>query len=115
MTKENNTLYILWTNSDLHTSQFMVMFYAAQSKINRLWDDVTVILWGSPVKFITENKIIQEELEIAKLAGVKFSACTSCAKKFGVVSELMELGIEIAPWTQPFTDLLKEGKTIVYA
>jgi len=73
----------------------MVMFYATQSKIQHLWGDVTVILWGAPVKFITENKIIQQEMEIAMHAGVKFSACTSCARKFGVVDELEKLGIKL--------------------
>lgn len=108
-------LHILWSNDNLHTSQFLVMFYAIQSKINHHWDDVTVILWGAPVKFVTENKIIQEELVIAKQAGVKFSACVSCARKFGVVSQLEGLGIEVTPWTEPFTDLVKNNAPIVYA
>ncbi|MCL2619672.1 MAG: DsrE family protein [Defluviitaleaceae bacterium] len=108
-------LHILWSNDNLHTSQFLVMFYSTQSKINHHWDDVTVILWGSPVKFVTENKIIQEELVIAMQAGVKFSACVSCARKFGVVSKLEELGIEVEPWTEPFTDLVKNNAPIVYA
>lgn len=113
--KELNTLHILWTNDNLHTSQFMVMFYATQSKIKHLWDDVTVILWGAPVKFVTENKIIQNEMEIAMQAGVKFSACVSCARKFGVADELGKLGIVIEPWTEAFTNLVKSGKAVVYA
>jgi len=112
---ETRNLHILWTNDNLHTSQFMVMFYATQSKVHHLWNDVTIILWGAPVKFITENKIIQQEMEIAMHAGVKFSACTSCARKFGVVDELEKLGVEVAPWTEPFTNLIKNGEAIVYA
>ena len=112
---ESKKLHILWTNDNLHTSQFMVMFYATQSKIHHHWDDVTVILWGAPVKFITENEIVQQELKIAKHAGVKFSACTSCAIKFDVVDQLKTLGIEVAPWTESFTNLLKNGETVVYA
>jgi len=91
------------------------MFYATQSMVHKHWDDVTIILWGAPVKFITESDIIQGELEIAQHAGVKFSACVSCARKFGVVDKLEELGIEVTPWTEPFTNLVKNGEPVIYA
>jgi len=110
-----NHLHILWTNDNQHTSQFMVFFYATQSMVHRHWDEVTVILWGAPVKTITENKILQEEMNLARLAGVRFSACTSCANKFGVTDLLRELGVEIFAWTQPFTQLVKQNAPIVYA
>ncbi|MCL2855192.1 MAG: hypothetical protein FWE21_06190 [Defluviitaleaceae bacterium] len=112
---ESKKLHILWSNDNLHTSQFLVMFYATQSLLYHHWDEVMVVLWGAPVKFITENKAIQEELIIAKQAGVNFSACTSCARKFGVVGMLEELGIQVEPWTERFTNLIKNGEPIVYA
>jgi len=112
---ESKKVHILWTNDNLHTSQFVVMFYATNSKIHRLWDEVTVIIWGAPVKFIVENDVIKSELEIAQHAGVKFSACLSCARKFGVVNDLEQLGIEVVPWVEPFTELVKSGKPVIYA
>ena len=113
--QNQNNLHILWSNDNQHTSQFLVFFYATQSKVHKHWENVTVILWGAPVKTITENKVLQEELHLAKLAGVHFSACTSCANKFGVTEQLQELGVEIFPWTEPFTQLVKQNAPIVYA
>jgi len=91
------------------------MFYATNSITHHLWDEVTVIIWGAPVKFIVENDIIQEEMKVAQHAGVKFSACLSCARKFGVVEDLEKLGIEVIPWVEPFTELVKNGEPIIYA
>ena len=112
---ESKKVHILWTNDNLYTSQFLVMFYATNSKAHHLWDEVTVIIWGAPVKFIVDNSVIQEEMKIAQRAGVKFSACLSCARKFGVVSDLEKLDIEVIPWVEPFTELVKNGEPVIYA
>ncbi|MDR2736927.1 MAG: DsrE family protein [Gracilibacteraceae bacterium] len=82
--------------------------------VNHLWDSVTVIVWGAPVKLVAENCDIQEEIRIAQHAGVKFSACVSCARRLGVMDKLHELGIEVLPWVEPFTDLVKSGQPVVY-
>ena len=90
------------------------MFYSSTSLMNHLWEDVTVIIWGAPVKLVSENEAIQEEMKLAQHAGVKFSACMSCARRFGAVEKLQSLGVEAVPWVEPFTDLIKSGKKIIY-
>ena len=107
------TLYILWTNADLDTARLMVMMYATNSMLNRLWDEVTVILWGSTVRLAAENALIQDLMRTAVQAGVKFSACTSCAHQLGVFEKLEALGIEIIPWTQPFTEILQNNEHVL--
>jgi hypothetical protein len=107
-------LYILWTNDDFHTSNLMVMMYAYNSMLHRLWNSVTVIIWGATVKLAAENEMIQEQLKIAQHVEAKFSACISCARQFGVVEKLEELGIEVKPWVEPFTELVQNGETIIY-
>ena len=111
----SKALHILWTNDDLTTSRLMVMMYATNSMTHSLWNSVTVIIWGAPVKLAAENKLIQEEIKMAQHVGVKFSACVSCARRLGVAKKLEELGIEVAPWVEPFTALVQNGETIVYA
>ena len=108
-----NTLYILWANADIHTSQFMVMMYAKNSMLHKWWENVTVIIWGETAKLAAENKVIQEEIKIAQLAGVKFSACVACARQLGVVAELEALEIEVKPWGQPLTELLKANEKLI--
>jgi len=111
---EQKKSYILWTNDNENTSRYMVLFYATNAMTHGLWDDITVILWGAPVKLAAENPAIQEEIKIAQHVGAKFSACLSCARKFGVVEELEALGIEVIPWVEPFTELVKANETIIY-
>jgi len=111
---KSKTLHILWTNDNLNTSQLMVMMYATNSMTHALWDNLTVILWGAPVKLAAENEIIQEEMKLAQHVGVKFSACTNCARRLGVSEKLEALGIEIVPWVDPLTELIQNGDPIIY-
>jgi len=113
--QKSKTLHILWKDDSIETSRYMVLFYATNSLLNNLWDNITVILWGSPVKLAAENEAIQEEIKAAKHVGVKFSACLSCARRLGVIEELESHGIEVIPWVEPFTELIQGGEPIVYA
>ena len=110
---EKKNLYILWTNADIDTSRFMVMMYARNSKLNGWWENVTVIIWGATARLVAENQVIQEEINIAKLAGVKFTACIACARQLGVISELEAQGIEVKSWGPPLTELLKENEKLI--
>jgi hypothetical protein len=111
--EEKNTLYILWTNDDLLTSQHMVMMYAKNSIIRGWWEKVTVIIWGATAKLVAENAIIQEEIKINQNVGVKFSACVACARQLGVVSQLEALGVEVISWGPPLTELLKSNEKLI--
>ena len=106
-------LHILWTNDNLHTSSMMVMMYATNSMLYRLWDSVTVIIWGATAKLVAENEMIQEQLKAAQHADVNFSACVSCARQFGVVEKLAKLEIEVIPWTEPFTEIVQSGMPFI--
>ncbi|MCL2216839.1 MAG: DsrE family protein [Defluviitaleaceae bacterium] len=112
---EPRAVHILWKDASIETSRFMVLFYATNSKMNNLWDNVTVILWGATVKLAAENEVIQEEMKVAQHVGVKFSACASCARRMGLTEKLEELGVEVVPWVEPLTDLIKNGEPIIYA
>ncbi|SHJ67709.1 DsrE family protein [Parasporobacterium paucivorans] len=106
-------LFILWTNADLHTSQYMVMMYATNSMLHNWWDEVTVIIWGSTAKLAAENISIQNSMEMAVHAGVRFSACISCAKQLGVQAKLEDLGIEVIPWGLPLTEILQNNEKLI--
>jgi len=111
---ESRNLHILWTNDNLTTSLFMVMQYSINSMTYKLWDSVTVILWGAPVALTAGNEVIQEEIKVAQHVGVKFSACISCARRLDAVEKLESLGIEVIPWVEPFTQMVKDGEPIIY-
>ncbi len=110
---EKNHLYILWTNADYHTSQYMVMMYATNSKLRDWWDEVTVIIWGATAKLVAEDENIQTNIQVAKQAGVHFSACIACARQLGVTEKLEELQIEMMAWGEPLTEILKSNEKLI--
>lgn len=106
-------LYLLWTNADPVTSQKMVLMYAANSMRNSWWSGVTVILWGAPARLAAENAEIQKSIQLAKQAGVQFSACKACADQLNVTEKLLEQGIDVMYWGEPLTELLKQNQKIL--
>ncbi len=106
-------LHIIWTNGDPMTSENMVMMYAKNSMLNGWWDKVTVVLWGAPQKLIFENEAVHTEMEFARDAGVKFSACSSCANNLGLAEALQKEGVEVIRWGQKLTLLMQNGKHVL--
>lgn len=109
----NNNLHILWTNADPLTAHHMVMMYATNSMLNSWWDNVTVVIWGATAKYVAEDKDIQEKMKAAQHAGVKFSACISCANNLEVKDKLEELDIEVIRWGEKLSNLLKDGEKVI--
>lgn len=106
-------LHILWTNGDPLTAEHMVMMYARNALLNDWWDKVTVIVWGAPQKLLLENEAVRLKMEIARQAGVEFTACVSCANNLGVTKGLEELGLEVIRWGEKLSLLLQNGKHVI--
>ena len=87
--------------------------YATNSKLRGWWDEVNIIVWGASAKLAAENDDIKESINMAIHAGVKFSACSACARQLGVSEELSAMGIEIIPWGQKLTELIQNGEKII--
>lgn len=103
---DKKDLYILWTSGDELTAHYMVMMYATNSMLNGWWDSVTVVIWGAAAKLAAENENVQERIDLARHAGVEFSACISCAQQLGVVDDLDSMGIELIKWGPKLTDVI---------
>lgn len=106
-------LHILWTNADPITSEHMVMMYARNAMINGWWDKVTVILWGATQKLYLENEAVRLKADIARQAGVVFTACISCAINVGLVEELEAACIETIRWGEKLSLLMQNGKHVL--
>ena len=89
------------------------MMYAKNSMLNGWWDKVTVVLWGGPQKLALENEAIQAEMELARDAGVEFSACSSCAANLELTEALEKENIEVIRWGQKLSQLLQNGKHVL--
>ena len=110
---KKNHLYILWTNENAITAEYMVMMYSENAILKNWWDKVTVIVWGATSKMVAENSDIQRLIKQCQEAGVEFSGCIACAAKLGTIEKLTELGIELIRWGEPLTDLIKKGEHIL--
>ena len=106
-------LHILWTSADEQTAENMVMMYATNSLLNDWWDRVTVVLWGGTQKLALENEAVKLKMELARQAGVEFSACVSCALNIGTKDALEQEGIEVIRWGEKLSLLLQNGKHVL--
>lgn len=110
----DNKLHILWTNADPLSSEHMVMMYAKNAMLQKWWDEITVIIWGATSKLVAEDMNMQKLIKEAQEAGVKFSACISCANNLGTKDKIEKLGIELIVWGVPLTKVLKDKSPIIY-
>ena len=83
------------------------------SMLNRWWDEITVIIWGAPQRLIVGSEAIKLKMDIAKQAGVKFSACLSCAINLGTRKELEDMGIEVIRWGEKMTGIIQSGGHLI--
>lgn len=100
-------LHILWTNADPVVFDKMVIMYAVNSLVHGWWKRVTVIIWGATARLAAQDPAVAERIQLAREAGVEFSACISCARELGVEAELTGMDLELIPWGPPLTELLK--------
>jgi hypothetical protein len=108
-----NELFILWTSDNPITAEKMVFMYAHNSILEKWWNKVTLIIWGSTAKLSAENENIREKLIIMQNDGVKISACKACADQLGVTEKLEDIGIEVIYWGKPLTEIIKSGKKLI--
>ena len=106
-------LHILWTNADPVSSEHMVLMYARNALLNGWWDKVTVIIWGATQRLAVSNEAVRVKMDVARQAGVEFTACTSCAMNLGLAEKLEEDGIEVIRWGEKLSLLMQNGKSVL--
>jgi len=106
-------LYVLWTNDNAITAEKMVFMYTINSLIHGWWEKVTLIIWGAPAKFVSEDFNMQEKVREALDAGVHITACKACADELGVTETLKKLNIEVKYWGAPLTEILTSEETLL--
>ena len=106
-------LYVLWTNGDPITAEKMVFMYAINSLIRGWWQKVTLIIWGTPAKLVSEDINIQKKVKEALDAGVHITACKACADQLGVTEALEKLKIEVIYWGAPLTEILASEERLL--
>jgi hypothetical protein len=110
---EKTTLYILWTNDNIITSEKMVFMYANNAKIHGWWENVTLVVWGATAKLVAENEHIQELIAESQEHGIHVTACKACSDQLGVSEILEALGIDVQYLGIALTNVLKNDEKLI--
>ncbi len=113
MNNADNKLLILWTSNNKETAIHMVFMYAENSKIKDWWKEVTLLIWGSSSKLVSEDKDIQNYLQSLQREGVRIISCKQCAENFNIVEKLEEQNIEVFYTGEFLSDWLKSNKKLI--
>jgi len=100
-------LAVLWTSGDADVANNVCFMYTHEAKRKGWFRKVTLIAWGPSAKLLSEDKKLQEKVKEMMADGVDVKACIVCARRYGVVEDLRELGIEVKGMGRPLTRLLK--------
>jgi hypothetical protein len=110
---ENDNLLILWISADKDVAEKMVFMYAINSMKEKLWNEVTLLIWGPSAKLISEDESIKDQIKEMISMGVKVIACKQCADSYEVSKKLSEIGIDVFNTAIFLTVWMKAGKKII--
>ncbi len=103
-------LLIHWTTDNFDTSLHMVLLYAHNTKKNKLWDEITVLVWGASQKLVKENEQIADEVKKLHSLNVKVIACEHCAAEMNTTDALASCDIDMFKTGKFLTDWIQSGK-----
>ncbi len=110
---ENDNLLILWISGDKDVAEKMVFMYAINSVNEKLWNEVTLLIWGPSSKLISEDESMRDRIKEMISIGIKVIACKQCADSYGVSNKLSELGINVFNTGIFLTVWMKSGKKMI--
>jgi hypothetical protein len=108
----NDKLVVVWSSADREVALYMVFMYISTSKQLKMWEDITLVVWGPSAKLLAEDQELQVHIKNMRGAGVVIKACKLCADHYGVSYKLEDLGITVK-YMKELTDYIKEGRNIL--
>ncbi len=107
---EPSTLVVLWTSGDPEVAHRMALMYTHGAKKAGWFDEVRLIIWGPSQRLLAADKDIQAKVAAMREDGILVEACIVCAKSYGLVSVLEELGLAVRPMGAPLSEFLKSAE-----
>lgn len=111
--ENKETLFILWTSSEVETFDEMVFMYAFNAKKYGWWKEITLIIWGASAKLAGEDEVVKGKIKEMIDEGIHVSACQACARDLGVTETLEKLGVEVVSWGKRLTEVIKSGSKLI--
>ena len=106
-------LNVLWTTGEEDVALRMIFVYLLNSKSNGWWDDINLIIWGPSAKLVSENRLIQRELDYLLQSGITMEACEGCTEAYGITNEIKALGIPVRYMGEPLTEILNSDEKLI--
>lgn len=106
-------LNILWTNSDEVAFDKMVAMYARNAKVNRWWDEVRVIIWGSTASLAARSDLVGLRIRELLQVGVSVDACKACSDSLGTTEKLEGMGVEVRYLGEELTRILQSDEKLL--
>lgn len=106
-------LVVVWSSGDPDVAHRVCLMYTHAAKTNGWFDDVHLILWGPSQRLLVGDKDLKSKIEAMRGDGVVVEACIACARTFGLVDALGELGLPVRGMGVPLTEALKAPGTAV--
>ncbi len=113
MANDNKKLVVVWSSGDREIALKMVFMYTLNSKLNKWWDDITLIIWGPSSNLLGQDYELQEYISRIKRAGIVIEACKACTDMYGVSDKLKQLGVDVKYIGETFTAYIMEGRKII--
>lgn len=107
--REQEKLMVVWSSGDRDVALKVCFMYTNAAKKMDWFDTVHLIVWEPSAKLLSEDKELQEKLQLMQDNGVVVEACVNCANMYGVADELKSMGIDVRGMGKPLTERLKAG------
>lgn len=106
--REPGELVVLWTSADPDVAHRVCLMYTHAAARAGWFDRVRLIAWGPSQRTLVGDKDLRAKIAEMQGDGVVTQACIACARTFGVVDALRELGFEVKLLGEPLTAILKD-------
>ena len=107
------TLHVLWTTGEKDVAIRMVFVYLLNSKGNGWWDDIHLIIWGPSAKLLSEDPLIQQEVDYLLQSGIFIEACEGCTESYGITAKIRGFGIPVRYMGESLTEILNGDDKLI--
>lgn len=101
-------LAVLWTSGDPDVAHRVGLMYTHAARKSNWFDTVRLIVWGPSQRILVADKDLRDKIAEMQSDGVIMQACIVCARSFGIIDELNELGFEVKAMGPPLSEFIKD-------
>jgi hypothetical protein len=88
-------LLIVWKSDDYRNIDFFIAPFAINSKKNKWFHDVEVLIWGASADYCKVNVNAQQAIKDMVSIGIPVRACKFCADKVFATESLESIGVNV--------------------